>query len=215
MLKNAKTAQKFSTDSSPSKNPPAWLNRSAYWFRIGLILFSIITVLLGTSACSSSSSAQTILSAWQSATEVIPLENLVQIVQSHSSLTDPQTAITQCRFAIANLKVWQIKGREGVLNIYDFRQPKLCGKMGCLYVGYLIPSGKAQMPKEVFTAYLNPNLPLKIPLFQAEAESTYNGMPCLVINQQSGNSQTQLKFCYDRLTYQLVEQRQMALGNKK
>lgn len=208
MLKNAKSANNFSTISSSSRNPPAWLNRSAYWFRIGLILFSVITLLLGTTACSSSSSAKTTLSPWQNAAELTTAETLVQIVQSHSSLTDPQIAIDK-------MKVWQVKGREGVLNIYDFHQPNLCGKIGCLYVGYLIPFDETQVSKEVFTAYLNPNLPPKIPSFQAEAESTYNGMPCLVVTQQSSNSQTQLKFCYDRLAYQLVEKRKWTVVSKE
>lgn len=207
MLKNPQSTNNFSTVNSPSRNPPAWLNRSAYWFRIGLILFSAITLLLGTTACSSSSSAKTTLSSWQNAAELTPAETLVQIVQSHSSLTDPQTAIDK-------MKVWQVNGREGVLNVYDFRQPNLCGQIGCLYVGYLIPFDKTQVSKEVFTAYLNPNLPPKIPLFQAEVESTYNGMPCLVVTQQFSNSQTQLKFCYARLTYQLVEKRKRGVGKR-
>lgn len=197
-----------STLSSPPRNPPVWLNRSAYWFRIGLILFSVITLLLGTTACTSNSSAKTTLSYWQNAAEVTPKETLVQIVQSHSSLADPQTAIDK-------MKVWQVKGREGVLNVYDFHQPNICGQIGCLYVGYFIPFAQSQVSKEVFAAYLNPNLPPKFPLFQAEAESTYNGMPCLVVTQQSSNSQTMLKFCYARLTYQLVEQRKWAVGSKE
>lgn len=206
MLKNAKSTNNFSTVYSLSRNPPAWLNRSAYWFRIGLILFSVIILLLGTTACSSSSSAETTLSSWHNAAELTPTETLVQIVQSHSSFADLQTAITKT-------KVWQVKGTEGVLNIYDFRQPNLCGQLGCLYVGYLIPFDKTQVSKEVFTAYLNPNLPPKIPLFQAE--STYNGMPCLVVTQQSSHSQTLLKFCYEHLIYQLVERRKWAVGSKE
>ncbi|OKH33151.1 hypothetical protein NIES2119_24125 [[Phormidium ambiguum] IAM M-71] len=197
-----------STLSSPPRKPPVWLNRSAYWFRIGLILFSVITLLLGTTACTSNSSAKTILSSWQPATKLTPRETLVQIVQSHSNLTELQSAIDQ-------MKVWQVKGREGVLNIYDFHQPNICGQIGCLYVGYFIPFAQTQVSKEVFAAYLNPNLPPEIPLFQAEAESTYNGMPCLVATQQSSNNQTQLKFCYERLTYQLVEKRNRAVESKE
>ena len=189
-----------STLSASSRNPPVWLNRSAYWFRIGLILFSIITLLLGTTACTSNSSAKTILSSWQPATKLTPRESLVQIVQSHSNLTEVQCAIDK-------MKVWQVKGREGVLNIYDFHQPNICGRIGCLYVGYFIPFAQSQVSKEVFAAYLNPNLPPNIPLFQAEAESTNNSMPCLIVTQQSSNSQSQLKFCYNRLNYQLIETR--------
>ncbi|MFB2838354.1 hypothetical protein [Floridanema evergladense] len=189
-----------STVSASSRNPPVWLNRSAYWFRIGLILFSIITLLLGTTACTSNSSAKTILSSWQPATKLIPRETLVQIVQAHSNLTELQSALDK-------MKVWQVKGREGVLNIYDFHQPNICGRIGCLYVGYFIPFAQTQVSKEVFAAYLNPNLPPNIPLFQAEAESTDNPMPCLIVTQQSSNSQSQLKFGYNRSNYQLIETR--------
>ena len=188
------------TVSASSRNPPVWLNRSAYWFRIGLILFTLVTLLLGTTACTSNSSAKTILSSWQPATKLTPRESLVQIVQSHSNLTEVQCAIDK-------MKVWQVKGREGVLNIYDFHQPNICGRIGCLYVGYFIPFAQSQVSKEVFTAYLNPNLPPKFPLFQAEAESTNNQMPCLMVNQQSSNSQFQLKFGYNRSNYQLSETR--------
>ncbi|MFB2893634.1 hypothetical protein ACE1CI_12040 [Aerosakkonemataceae cyanobacterium BLCC-F50] len=189
-----------STLSTSSRNPPVWLNRSAYWFRIGLILFSIITLLLGTTACTSNSSAKTILSSWQPATKLIPRESLVQIVQSYSNLTEVQSALDK-------MKVWQVKGREGVLNIYDFHQPNICGQIGCLYVGYFIPFAQTQVSKEVFTAYLNPNLPPKIPLFQAEAESTDNSMPCLIVTQSSSHGQLQLKFGYNRSNYQLIETR--------
>lgn len=188
------------TVSASSRNPPVWLNRSAYWFRIGLILFTVITLLLGTTACTSNSSAKSILSYWQPATKLTPRESLVQIVQSHSNLTEVQSAIDK-------MKVWQVKGREGVLNIYDFHQPNICGQIGCLYVGYFIPFAQSQVSKEVFAAYLNPNLPPNIPLFQAEAESTNNSMPCLIVTQQSSNSQSQLKFCYNCSNYQLIETR--------
>lgn len=92
-----------STLSSPSRNPPAWLNRSAYWFRIGLILFSVITLLLGTTACTSNSSAKTILSSWQPATKLTSRESLVQIVQSHSNLIEIQSATFLNRTTIGTL----------------------------------------------------------------------------------------------------------------
>ena len=180
------------------RNPPAWLNRLGYWFRLGLILFSVITLLLGTAACSSSQKTTTTPPSWQPAAQITPKETLLQIVSSHSSLSDPETAIK-------TMRVWQVNGTKGRLNLYNFNHPSLCGQMGCLYVGYLIPNNKSQLPTEVFATYLNPNVPPKIDLFQAETGATQDGIPCLLVSQQASEGRRQLKFCYNGSTYQLAD----------
>ena len=130
-------------------NPPAWLNWIGYWFRFGLMLFVLLSILLGTAACSSSTAAFSEAS-WQEAWRVVPQQTLVKVIQSHSSLLKPESAISK-------LRLWRVSGKKGQLHLYDFNNSRLCGAKGCLYAGYLIPNSKTQLPTEVFTAYLNPN----------------------------------------------------------
>jgi hypothetical protein len=178
--------------------PPAWLNRAGYWFRIGLTIFIGLAMLLGTAACSASSDTTFSQLSWEKASGIVPPETLIEIVQSHSS-------IVESKEAIAIMRVEQVRGKKGQLNLYDFNNSKLCGKMGCLYVGYLIPNDKSQAQREVFTAYLNPNIAPKTALFEVETgEQGDVELPCLLVNKLVQKSQRRLKFCYDGLVYQLT-----------
>lgn len=178
-------------------NPPAWLNWTGYWFRFGLMLFVLLSILLGTAACSSSTAAFSEAS-WQEAWRVVPQQTLVKVIQSHSSLLKPESAISK-------LRLWQVSGKKGQLHLYDFNNSRLCGARGCLYVGYLIPNSKTLLPTEVFTAYLDPNVPPNTPLFQAEIESTQNDLPCLLVNQQGLGVRRLLEFCFNGISYQLAD----------
>lgn len=192
--------------------PPVWLNQIGYWFRIGLTVFTALSLLLGTVACSSSSSATTVPASWQLAERVTQKETLTRIVQEHSSLSELKVAAGQSAAAeaIKKMRVWQVKSSVGQLNLYDFNNSALCGTKGCLYVGYLIPNDSgipndsSQMPTEVFAAYLDPHKPPKTPLFKANS-SSHEGLPCLEVNQLSKEGRRQLQFCYDGLTYQLAD----------
>ncbi len=121
-------------------NPPAWLNWTGYWLRFGLMLFVLLSILLGTAACSSSTAAFSEAS-WQEAWRVVPQQTLVKVIQSHSSLLKPESAISK-------LRLWQVSGKKGQLHLYDFNNSRLCGAKGCLYVGYLISNSKTQLPTE-------------------------------------------------------------------
>src|SRR4028119_152374 len=187
-------------------NPPVWLNQLGYWFRIGLTVFTALSLLLGTVACTNYSSATTAPVSWQQALRVTPKETLTLIVKEHSSLPELKVAAGQSAAAeaIKRMRVWQVNGSVGRLNLYDFNNSTLCGTKGCLYVGYLIPNDSSQMPTEVFAAYLDPHKPPKTPLFKADS-SSHEGLPCLGVNQLSKQGRRQLQFCYDGLTYQLAD----------
>ena len=187
-------------------NPPVWLNQIGHWFRIGLTVFTALSLLLGTIACSSSTSATTAPASWVQALRVTPKETLIRIVQEHSSLSKLKVAAGQSAVAeaIKRMRVWQVNSSVGRLNLYDFNNSALCGTEGCLYVGYLIPNDSSQVPTEVFAAYIDPNQPPKTPLFQVE-NSSREGLPCLVVSQLSKKDRHQLQFCYDGLTYQLAD----------
>jgi len=187
-------------------NPPVWLNQIGHWFRIGLTVFTALSLLLGTIACSSSSSATTAPASWVEALRVTPKETLIRIVQEHSSLSKLKVVAGQSAVAeaIKRMRVWQVNSSVGRLNLYDFNNSALCGTEGCLYVGYLIPNDSGQVPTEVFAAYLDSNHQPKTPLFQVESSSR-EGLPCLVVSQLSEKDRRQLQFCYDGLTYQLAD----------
>lgn len=167
-------------------NPPAWLNWTGYWFRFGLMLFVLLSILLGTAACSSSTAAFSEAS-WQEAWRVVPQQTLVKVIQSHSSLLKPQSAISK-------LRLWQVSGNKGQLHLYDFNNSRLCGARGCLYVGYLIPNSKTLLPTEVFTAYLDPNVPPNTPLFQAELSQPRMICPVCLSISKAWESATFLSF---------------------
>ena len=76
-------------------NPPVWLNQLGYWFRIGLTVFTALSLLLGTVACTNSSSATTAPASWQQALRVTPKETLTLIVKEHSSLPELKVAAGQ------------------------------------------------------------------------------------------------------------------------
>jgi len=187
-------------------NPPVRLNQIGHWFRIGLTVFTALSLLLGTIACSSSSSATTAPASWVEALRVTPKETLIRIVQEHSSLSKLKVAAGQSAVAeaIKRMRVCQVNSSVGRLNLYDFNNSALCGTEGCLYVGYLIPNDSGQVPTEVFAAYLDSNHQPKTPLFQVESSSR-EGLPCLVVSQLSEKDRRQLQFCYDGLTYQLAD----------
>ncbi|AFZ10958.1 hypothetical protein Osc7112_6878 (plasmid) [Oscillatoria nigro-viridis PCC 7112] len=187
-------------------NPPAWLNWIGYWFRFGLMLFVLLSVLLGTAACSSSTAAFSEAS-WQEAWRVVPQQTLVKVIQSHSSLLKPESAISK-------LRLWRVTGKKGQLHLYDFNNSRLCGARGCLYAGYLIPNSKTQLPTEVFTAYLDQNVPPNTPFLQAEIESTQNNLPCLFVNQQGRAGRRLLKFCFNGISYQLADSQLFKEGER-
>ncbi|MCU0542655.1 MAG: hypothetical protein MUE44_10735 [Oscillatoriaceae cyanobacterium Prado104] len=178
--------------------PPIWLNRVSYWFRIGLTIFIALTMLLGTAACTAENKDSVSSIVWQNAAQITPTEVLVKIVQSHSNLPEPEKAI-------ASMKVMQVNGKQGQLALYDFNNSRLCGAIGCLYTGYLIPNDRSQLATEVFTAYLNPNVTPKAALFQVKNSSQADAnLPCLLVNQTVIEGRRQLDFCYNGLSYELA-----------
>ncbi|MGK7875385.1 MAG: hypothetical protein AB4426_19420 [Xenococcaceae cyanobacterium] len=192
--------------NSVNPRPPRRLSHLVYWFRLGLILFVVISTMLGITGCS----RPTVTSvAWQKATHLSDQETLKQIVESHTSDSPEPTEVT-----VNRMGVWTHQGELGTLKIYDFNTPNLCGSLGCLYVGYLEPAGTDSpgFGKEVFTAYLDPNLEPDTPLFQVKQEDTAmldRGLPCLLLNQLEGGGDhlRKIEYCFNGRSYQLTEER--------
>lgn len=190
-------SQHFSQDNSASQlpdisKPPTSFLFIGRWFRFGVMLFLLLSVLLGTVGCSTN--AATI--PWSVATKVVPLETVQAIITQNSEL-NPQSVAS-------NVLAWAVDGQAGKLVVFNFNNPGVCGNKGCLYVAYLIK--KDATPVRVFSSYLNPNLPRNKSLLQVVEDPTKSsGLPCLQVQQPSGDNIRQLVFCFNGREYQLAK----------
>ena len=172
------------------------------WFRFGVILFLLLSVLLGTAGCTAS--ATTI--SWAPATRFIPVKTVQAIVGENSELNPQDSA--------SNVLAWAVNGQAGRLVIFNFNSPGVCGAEGCLYAAYLFKNNAP--PNRVFASYLNPNLPPKRPLIQVVSDpSKASDLPCLQVQQQSKNGMRQLFFCFNGHQYQLANSFLSELPNQK
>ncbi|MBD2603885.1 hypothetical protein H6G81_04890 [Scytonema hofmannii FACHB-248] len=192
--------------SSPVSKPPSCWMSLARWFRFGLGVFLLLSLLLGTVGCSSS--AATV--SWQEALSVVSVKTLEQIVQQNTELDPTQ--------ATADVLAWTVKGKAEKLVVLDYNNSGVCGAAGCLYNGYLI--SKNEQLSQVFSSYLNPYLPQHQPLFQvgnAPEESlgvdaerlvvrhrSDTALPCLQVMQVDNNRLRQMLFCFNGQNYQLT-----------
>ncbi|MEG4575270.1 hypothetical protein QUA56_21670 [Microcoleus sp. N3A4] len=172
------------------------------WFRFGVILFLLLSMLLGTAGCTAS--ATTI--SWTPATRFIPVETVQTIVAENSELNPQDSA--------SNVLAWTVNGQAGRLVIFNFNSPGVCGAEGCLYAAYLFKNNAP--PNRVFASYLNPNLPPKRPLIQAVSDpSKTSDLPCLQVQQQSKTGIRQLSFCFNGHQYQLANSSLIELPYQK
>lgn len=190
-------SQRFLQDNLASKppdnsKPPMSFLFIGRWFRFGVMLFLLLSVLLGTVGCSTN--AATI--PWSVATKVVPVETVQAVITENSEL-NPQSAVS-------NVLAWTVDGQVGKLVVFSFNNPGVCGNEGCLYVAYLIR--KDATPVRVFSSYLNPNLPRNKLLLQVADDPTKSsGLLCLQVQQPLGDNIRQLVFCFNGREYQLAK----------
>lgn len=171
------------------------------WFRFGVVLFLLLSMMLGTAGCTAS--ATTI--SWTPATRLIPVENVQGIVAENSELNPQDSA--------SNVLAWAVNKPAGRLVIFNFNSPGVCGAGGCLYAGYLFR--KNVSTTRVFASYLNDNLPPKRPLIQVVSDpSKTSDLPCLQVQQHSQNGIRQLFFCFNGRQYQLANSSLIELPHK-
>ncbi|MGA9381765.1 MAG: hypothetical protein WBV73_23635 [Phormidium sp.] len=171
------------------------------WFRLGVILFLLLSVILGTAGCSTS--AATI--PWSVATKVVPVETVRAVITENTRLNPQSTA--------SNVLAWTVNGQAGNLVVFDFNNPGVCGSQGCLYTAYLIKKNTPIV--RVFCSYLNPNLPPNQLLFQVTNDLTNTStLPCLQVQQPSGEDIRQLVFCYNSRKYQLAKSSLIQVSSK-
>lgn len=162
------------------------------WFRFGLGIFLLLSVLLGTVGCTSIAATP----SWQKASSVVPSRTLERIIQLNTELDPSQ--------AVEDVLAWTVKGTAGNLVILDFNNSGVCGAAGCLYTGYLM--GKHKQLSQVFSSYLNPQLPADKPLFQV-VERSDAILPCLQVMQVDGVQFRQMVYCFNGQHYQLASSR--------
>jgi len=171
----------------------------ARWFRFGLGVFLLLSLLLGTVGCGSS--AATV--SWQNASSVVSVKMLEQIVKQNTELDPTQAA--------ANVLAWTQFGRLGKLVVLDYNNSGVCGVAGCLYTGYLV--GKNKQLSQVFSSYLNPLLPQHQSLFQV-GDLLNADLPCLQVMQVDSNRLRQMLFCFNGQNYQLASSQLLDKNSK-
>ncbi|MGB3204863.1 MAG: hypothetical protein WBB28_07750 [Crinalium sp.] len=194
----------FKAEFEHPKNPPAEWFAIGRWFRLGIGLFLLLSVLL-----SSCSAAGTV--SWQKAEKAVSAQVLQEVVKQNTDLNQvpaPQTIAS-------SMLAWTANGRGTKLVLFDFNNSGLCGAVGCLYTGYL--TRKDQAPTQVFSSYLRPNLPPGKALFVAGQTSDNDlGLPCLEVTQPEKALLRQSSYCYNGSYYQLSRSRllEMKVNNK-
>lgn len=189
--------EQTSPDVNDLPSPPLWLKHFARWFRVGLGLFILLSVLLGTIGCSSATGIP-----WQRATAVVPEAVIEQIIAQNSTLTEERAAeVTQ------TMQAWEVKGNQGRLVVFNFNTPDLCGALGCLYTGAWLRDDQPAV--QVFSMYLNPNLPRDRSLFEVLNDNGTSQeqaiLPCLKVMQVEQERLRQTNLCFDGQQYHIVD----------
>ncbi|NJM73781.1 MAG: hypothetical protein HC862_28730 [Scytonema sp. RU_4_4] len=170
--------------------------RLVRYFHLSLGIFLIISTLL-LNGCSNTNTAGVGLN-WQNASK-IP-KSLVNLAASeNTSLLSVETS---------SIKVATIPTHEKDKRLYllNFNSPDLCGRLGCLYAGYL---GKGQgQYSSVMNLYLQPDLPPGKHLISVTPDSFINTskLPFLDVQQINFNRTLQaITYCFDGSHYQPVK----------
>jgi hypothetical protein len=168
---------------------PQWVTTFAYFFRFGLGLFLALSVALSLllSGCNAQAAG-----FWSSALSLLNMDQVSAIIADNSS------------FSLSEIpNDWREKVRahqDGNLFLIDFNSDRLCGRGGCLYVGYLFNEDSQQLTN-VLSLRLNPQLPPSVPLFEIDL-SRATEPPCLKVHQLEIPSKLlQHTFCFNGTEY--------------
>jgi hypothetical protein len=176
--------------------PPLWLRQCSHWFRLGLGLFLLLSVLLGTMGCSAKAAGV----PWRKATDIVSKPLVAQVIAQNTAATGQEAQILA-----DTTQAWQIQGKDGKLLLFHFNTPNLCGTLGCLYVG--VWEREAGSPVQVLSSYLKPNLPPDQPLFEVTQHQGEAALPCLQVQQAESARLRQNTLCLVGIRYQVVDSR--------
>jgi len=177
-------------DFDPFDRPaPQWATKMFYLSRLGLGLFLALSLALSLllSGCGARASE-----FWSPALSMLNAEQISIMLADHStfSLTN-----------IPNGWVEKVKAhQEGNFYLIDFNSDRLCGRLGCLYVGYLFDEEDQQL-SSVLNVYFRPELPRGVPLFEIDLSREVEP-PCLKVHQLQNFKKLVLHtFCFNGTEY--------------
>lgn len=141
---------------------------------------------------------------WNQAAQSAPPELMAQVVAEH---LNPNMPVDPGRMKILSLQLpgqsqplYLIDSRIANLAEYPHANP-LCGASGCAFFGY-VKDGEEF--REVWTAYLNVNLPPEVLLFESPDELR-NGFPVLKTNQMQGDRIEQSHWSFNGQEYEITK----------
>ncbi|OYE00766.1 hypothetical protein [Nostoc sp. 'Peltigera membranacea cyanobiont' 232] len=201
----------YSDSASPSQSQP--LKTTAYqlpapsmrvrywihWFRIGLGIFLLLSILMSLGGCSLNAATVT----WNKAANVLPATVVEQVIVENTELN--------AKVSAKNILAWSVEGKDGRLAVFNLNTPDVCGALGCLYTGYWLR--KDRPITQVFLSYLNPNLPPGKHLLEV-GENRGQALPCIKVLQTEQEQLRQLNFCFNGTGYQLADS-QLFTNSKK
>jgi hypothetical protein len=158
-------------------------------------LFLLLSVLLGTMGCSAVASVP-----WRKATDIASKPLIAQVIAQQTAATGQEAQVLA-----DTMQAWQIQGKDGTLLLFHFNMPNLCGTLGCLYVG--VWEREEQVPVQVLSSYLKPNLPPNQPLFEVAQRQGEAALPCLQVQQAESARLRRTTLCLVETRYQVVDSR--------
>lgn len=168
---------------------PQWVTKMFYLSRLGLGLFLALSLALSLllSGCGARASG-----FWSPALSLLNAEQISTMIADNSS------------FSLTNIPddwVEQVQAHpEGNFYLIDFNSDRLCGRLGCLYAGYLFDE-KEQKLSSVLNIYFRPELPPGVPLFQVDRSREVEP-PCLKVHQFQNFKKLVLHtFCFNGTEY--------------
>jgi hypothetical protein len=179
---------------------PQWATKFAYFSRQGLGLFLALSLALSLllSGCGARASE-----FWTPALGVLNAEQISTMIADYSS------------FSLTNIPdgwVDKVKAhQEGNFYLIDFNSDRLCGRLGCLYVGYLF-NEEDQKLSSVLNIYFRPELLRGVPLFEIDWSRDVEP-PCLKVHQFQNFKKLVLHtFCFNGTEY--VKESTIAISQK-
>lgn len=161
-----------------------------HWFRIGLGIFLLLSILMSLGGCSLNAASVT----WNKAANVVPATVVEQVIVENTELNSKVSA--------KNILAWSVEGKDGRFAVFNLNTPDVCGALGCLYTGYWLRKDKPIT--QVFLSYLNPNLPPGKHLLSV-GENRGQALPCIKVLQTEQEQLRQLNFCFNGTGYQLAD----------
>ena len=135
---------------------------------------------------------------WQPVIATISEETLGQLIEAHSDFLEPDEFNSILDSSLAY--------EEEDLVLVDFNTERLCGRAGCLYVGFRRSTGE-----EILSSYLTVALPSGEPVIET-VDRGYT-LPCLIVRDVDEVDRTMTKstFCYQSVDWVLENTEQTVI----